>query len=79
VDVYIAGCPPRPEALQDGVLQLRELVRTRSIAEGRSYERALTLPRPGDERAGTTDLAALKPLRDVRADDPDAPAGGDRA
>jgi NADH-quinone oxidoreductase subunit B len=58
VDVYIAGCPPRPEALQDGVLQLRELVHTRSIAEGRAYDRELTLPRPGDERAGTTDPMA---------------------
>jgi NADH-quinone oxidoreductase B subunit len=58
VDVYIAGCPPRPESLQDGVLQLRELVRTRSIAEGRSYPRKLTLPGAGDERAGSTDTAA---------------------
>ena len=57
VDVYIAGCPPRPESLQDGVLQLRELVRTRSIAEGRSYARPSMLPRPEDERAGTTDSA----------------------
>jgi NADH-quinone oxidoreductase subunit B len=57
VDVYIAGCPPRPESLQDGVLQLRELVRTRSIAPGRTYERELVLPHPGDERAGSTDPA----------------------
>lgn len=57
IDVYIAGCPPRPEALQDGILRLRELVRTRSIAEGRSYERPLTLPDTASERAGTTDPA----------------------
>ena len=31
VDVYLAGCPPRPEALQDAVLQLRELVKQRSL------------------------------------------------
>jgi NADH:ubiquinone oxidoreductase subunit B-like Fe-S oxidoreductase len=55
VDVYIAGCPPRPEALQDAVLQLRELIRGRSIAEGREYERDYTLPMPGEDRAGTTD------------------------
>jgi len=58
VDVYIAGCPPRPEALQDGVLQLRQLIQTRSIAAGRTYDRELTLPRPSDERAGTTDPTA---------------------
>jgi len=55
VDVYLGGCPPRPEALQDAVLQLRELVRSRSIAEGREYDRDYTLPLPGGDRAGTTD------------------------
>jgi hypothetical protein len=53
--VYLGGCPPRPEALQDAVLQLRELVRSRSIAEGREYDRDYTLPLPGGDRAGTTD------------------------
>jgi NADH-quinone oxidoreductase subunit B len=29
VDVYIAGCPPRPEAMLDGILQLEALIRER--------------------------------------------------
>jgi NADH-quinone oxidoreductase subunit B len=29
VDIYIAGCPPRPEALLDGILQLEALIRRR--------------------------------------------------
>jgi NADH-quinone oxidoreductase subunit B len=55
VDVYIAGCPPRPESLQDGFLQLRELVRTESIAPGKRRERTLNLPRPDGARYANED------------------------
>lgn len=48
VDVYISGCPPRPESLQDGILRLRELVRTESLAPGTRRKRELTLPFDAD-------------------------------
>lgn len=55
VDVYISGCPPRPEALQDGVLRLRELVKAESLSPGKRYSRDLTLPRPAHAHYADSD------------------------
>jgi NADH-quinone oxidoreductase subunit B len=55
VDVYIAGCPPRPESLQDGVIQLREIVKQRSLKDEKVREGDPELPMPGDEKRGTVE------------------------
>ncbi|MBA3706027.1 MAG: NADH-quinone oxidoreductase subunit B, partial [Bacteroidetes bacterium] len=49
VDVYIPGCPPRPEQVLDGIMQIQKLVESESIRRRDTPEYKAMLAKYGIE------------------------------
>jgi NADH:ubiquinone oxidoreductase subunit B-like Fe-S oxidoreductase len=48
VDIYLPGCPPRPEALIHSIIELQKRIRTESLIKGERLHHAIP---PGNKVA----------------------------